>query len=686
MSSSTEADRGELPFLAGGGQVGELIRSWDWSTSPLGHPSTWPPPLCSAVSLMLNSKFPMFIAWGPELGLIYNDAYSAILGAKHPQAMGGRFEDVWREIWPDLVQLVDRALDGKASWLDDLPLTMNRHGFDEETWFTFSYSPLRDERGEVRGLFCACTETTEKVQALRINAAERERLENMFAQAPGFMAMLSGPQHVFQLANAAYRHLIGDRPIMGQSVREALPELEGQGFFDLLDQVYRTGEPFAGRQLPLKIRRRQGGPVEQAYVDFIYQPVKDSTGAVTGIFAEGYDVTEAREAEEALSRQARTLETLNATGAALASELDLEKIVQHVTDAGVALTGAEFGAFFYNTVDENGDSLVLYSLTGADRSQFDGFGHPRATEVFKPTFDGTAIVRSDDITKDPRYGKNDPHFGMPKGHLPVRSYLAVPVKSRSGGVIGGLFFGHQEPARFTDEHEELIRGIASQAAIAFDNARLYSEAQQEITQRRKAESQQTLLINELNHRVKNTLAIVQGLAQQSFRPDVPIEAARQAFDARLGALAAAHSLLTRRNWETALLSEIIDDSIRATAGSLHDRLHLAGPEVVLAPRTAVSLAMAVHELSTNAVKYGALSNDAGKIAVVWEIVGSDAAPLLQLEWREFDGPPIVAPARKGFGSRMIERGLAAELGGKVTLGFVATGLCCTIEAPLPEAR
>jgi two-component sensor histidine kinase/PAS domain-containing protein len=661
------------------------MKSRDWSASPLGPPELWPYPLRSAVSLMLDSKFPMFIAWGPELGFVYNDAYAIILGEKHPQALGNRFEDIWREIWPDLVLLVERALGGEASWVEDLPLTMNRYGYDEETWFTFSYSPIRDDAGEVQGLFCACTETTEKVQALRINAAERERLENMFAQAPGFMAMLSGPNHVFELANAAYQHLVGDRPVIGKPVREALPELQGQGFFELLDDVYRSGEPYAGRHIPLQIRRRRGGPVEQVYVDFIYQPVKDSTGAITGIFAEGYDVTETRAAEERLANHARTLETLNATGAVLASELELEKIVQGVTDAGLALSGAAFGAFFYNTVDENGDSLMLYSLAGADRSQFDDFGHPRATEVFKPTFEGTAIVRSDDITKDPRYGRNDPHFGMPESHLPVRSYLAVPVKSRSGEVIGGLFFGHPEPARFTDEHEILIRGIASQAAIAMDNSRLYSEAQQEIAQRRKAEAQQTLLINELNHRVKNTLAIVQGLAQQSFRAEGPTDAARQAFDARLGALAAAHSLLTRKNWETAVLSEIIADSVRATTGALSTRVSLAGPEVVLRPQTAVSLAMAVHELSTNAIKHGALSNESGTVTVLWQVGAGEGPPTLRLEWTEIDGPPVAAPTTRGFGIRMIERGLAAELRGTVTLDFSPSGLRCTIDAPLPEA-
>ncbi len=151
--------------------------------------------------------------------------------------------------------------------------------------------------------------------------------------------------------------------------------------------------------------------------------------------------------------------------------------MQTVTDAGVELTGAQFGAFFYTTHAENGESMLLYTLSGADREAFDGFGHPRPTAIFKPTFDGEGVVRSDDITADPRYGKNEPHSGMPQGHLPVRSYLAVPVVSRSGDVIGGLFFGHPDPGVFSERSERLMLGLAGQAAVAIDNARLFEAAQ-----------------------------------------------------------------------------------------------------------------------------------------------------------------------------------------------------------------
>ena len=191
------------------------------------------------------------------------------------------------------------------------------------------------------------------------------------------------------------------------------------------------------------------------------------------------------QSEKERSERTQILEVLNRTGNALAGQLDLKNLVQSVTDAGVELTGAEFGAFFYNVTNETGERYMLYALAGVDRSAFEKFPMPRNTAVFAPTFRGDAVVRSDDITKDPRYGKNTPNRGMPAGHLPVRSYLAVPVKSRTGEVLGALFFGHSKPKIFTEIGERTIVGIAAQAAIAMDNARLFEAAEREIEQRKR---------------------------------------------------------------------------------------------------------------------------------------------------------------------------------------------------------
>ena len=157
--------------------------------------------------------------------------------------------------------------------------------------------------------------------------------------------------------------------------------------------------------------------------------------------------------------------------------------MQAVTDAATQLSGAQFGSFFYNVTDERGDAFLLYTLSGAPREAFASFGNPRATALFGPTFRGEPPIRLDDVLADPRYGTMAPHHGMPKGHLPVRSYLAVPVKSRSGEVIGGLFFGHSQTGVFTERAERLVAGVAAQAGIAIDNARLYEAAQRAADER-----------------------------------------------------------------------------------------------------------------------------------------------------------------------------------------------------------
>ncbi len=203
---------------------------------------------------------------------------------------------------------------------------------------------------------------------------------------------------------------------------------------------------------------------------------------------------ERRRVEQELRDEAQALHVLNRTGAAIAANLDLAEVVQIVTDAGVELTGAAFGAFFYNVVNEAGESYTLYTLSGAPREAFSKFPMPRNTAIFGPTFAGEGTVRSDDILQDPRYGHNAPYKGMPEGHLPVRSYLAVPVQSRSGEVIGGLSFGHPQPGRFNVRAERLMTGLAGQASIAIDNARLFEAAQKEISQRKAAEDK----LRELN--------------------------------------------------------------------------------------------------------------------------------------------------------------------------------------------
>jgi PAS domain S-box-containing protein len=241
-------------------------------------------------------------------------------------------------------------------------------------------------------------------------------------------------------------------------------------------------------------------------ISLTISPVMDENGKIIGASKIARDISKQKEYEDELRRYTKKVETLNTIGKLVSESLDLEVILQKVTDAATSAIEASFGAFFYNQVNENGESYMLFTLSGAERSAFESFGMPRNTEVFHPTFSGDGVVRSDDITKDPRYGKNAPHFGMPKGHFPVVSYLAVPVISQSGEVIGGLFFGHPEPARFTKDHEDLVISIAAQAAISIDNARLYEQVR--LLNEKKDE-----FIGLASHELKTPLTSINGYLQ-----------------------------------------------------------------------------------------------------------------------------------------------------------------------------
>jgi PAS domain S-box-containing protein len=225
--------------------------------------------------------------------------------------------------------------------------------------------------------------------------------------------------------------------------------------------------------------RLTGEGRERRWVLATGRPLYDSDGLLTGMLGVVRDITAEKELLKREREARETAEVLNSVGPILSSELNPERLVQSITDLATQLIGAQFGALFHNVLNERGESYALYTLSGVPREAFSKFPMPRNTAIFSPTFRGQGVIRSDDITKDPRYGQNAPHHGMPEGHLPVKSYLAVPVTSRSGEVLGGLFFGHAHEAMFTERHEELVGGIAGQAAIALDNARLFDQLNRE---------------------------------------------------------------------------------------------------------------------------------------------------------------------------------------------------------------
>jgi signal transduction histidine kinase/ActR/RegA family two-component response regulator len=452
-------------IFVGTSEMAQLMRQHDWASTPLGPPAQWPEGLKVAIRILLTSRFQMWLGWGPDVAFFYNDAYRPTLGQKHPKSLAMPTRELWSEIWDDVKGRIETVYEkGESTWDDALMLLVERSGFPEETYHTFSYSPLLGDRGKVEGLFCAVSEDTSRViserrlrllrglgaglsaadtrdavvratcetlgqasrdlpfsmmylfeptgearlrcasgvdaghplaperlpsgvaspwhidrllagesafvlpldgvadvpcgpwdtpspaafvvalppqgaarqagflvcgtnpyrpitadylsfvqllagqiasslanaEALERSTAERDRLRGLFKQAPGFMCILGGREHVIELVNDSYLQLIGHRRVEGKAIREALPELTGQGFFELLDRVYTSGKPFVGKGLRIMLEREPGAPLAERFLDFVYQPILDANGAATGVFAEGSDVTEKVLAENAL--------------------------------------------------------------------------------------------------------------------------------------------------------------------------------------------------------------------------------------------------------------------------------------------------------------------------------------------------------------------------------------------------
>jgi len=1022
-------DKGSKLFAAAG-EAAALLRAHDWQASPLGWPEEWPQPLRTLTAVMLGANQPMFIAWGVEHTLLYNDSYAEILATKHPAAMGRPFLDVWSEIQDDLVPIVGQAYAGEPVHMDDITLVMQRRGYPEETHFSFSYTPIRDEGGAVAGLFCACTETTEKVLAQRRRLAEAERLRRMFELAPGAISILRGPDHVVEFVNLAHRRMFGSEGWIGKPMRDAFPDLAGQGYLELLDRVFATGERHVGTSVPIVFRRSPDAPKVERLLDFFYEPMLDEAGQVTGIFTERLDVTEARRAEislrahaarqdfrlaleerlrdlqdpnavvaaaaEALGRHLRAGQVLYVkidaagehgmieggwNGGAMPDNVDLRRLafgpaliadlkrgrtvaVSDVqsdlrtnspelscTFAAAAVTAfidvplVKAGRFvamlavhdrlprdwsaedvsLAEEIAERTWALVERARAELERDRFFALsldmlaivsaadrawrrvnpaftailGWTEAELVGKPCLD---IVHPDDHARslaavtalaeartseelevrarcrDGSYRwiawttvpysaegllycvgrdvterrQSEMRFRRMADNLPLNvwlhdrdgkldfvnqtfcDYFGVTAEEVRGDKWQSLLQPDGDLAAYVDEFRACVRdrqpfhaefrarradgtwrwleswgqptvdhtgkylghvgtsldvterkaakesleaserrlrrvldqlfafvgvltpeGILQQAnraplegagialeeviGMPFDQTYWWSydagvqarlrEAMRraaegeavryevpvrmaggrlltidfqiaplrddegrivglipsaiDIDERKRGERQRELLINELNHRVKNTLAVVQGLAFQTFRNANDPAASLTVFQARLAALAAAHNLLTAASWENTSLEAMARQIVTATCGQGR-HVTLSGPPIELAPKRALTLALALHELCTNAVKYGALSGRSGHVGIEWSVSGR-CEPMLRLVWREHGGPPVAPPRRKGFGLRMIERVLAEEFDGEVTLSFDRAGLVCTMTGSLPEA-
>jgi PAS domain S-box-containing protein len=391
---------------------------------------------------------------------------------------------------------------------------------------------------------------------------------------------------------------------IGQSIRLIIPA-DLQAEEDMVLAQVRSGRGVDHYET--RRRRKDGTEIR---VSLTVSPIFDDSGVVVGASKIARDITERVRLEAVAAEQSDLARKLGEVGTLVASSLDRSTIVQKVTDVATELTQAEFGAFFYNVKDpESGDAYMLYTLSGASKEAFSQFPHPRATRIFAPTFHGEGAVRLDDVTQDPRYGQNAPYHGMPEGHLPVRSYLAVPVKWASGDVVGGLFFGHSQPAVFSSRDEALATGIANWASLALENARLYTDA-------RDADRLKDEFLAVLSHELRTPLNAIVGYARllrSNLLSGEKAQAGLEALDRNAAAL-------------TQIVDEVLDVS-RIISGKV--RLDVQPVELPLVVHDALATVQPAADAKGLRVqtivdpRVGPVSGDPGRLQqVVWNLLSN----------------------------------------------------------------
>ena len=480
--------------------MAEAIRQTDWSQTPLGPSHQWPASLRIAVTTALDSPLPIIVVWGPELTQIYNDAYRPFLALRHPLALGQGTRVCWPEVWDFNQPIFRQVMDtGKPVYLQDQEFVIEPSGVPEARYFTVTYAPTRNEDGTIGGVTVTPVETTQRVLMERENLAllqatrfADDQLRQMFEQAPNFILVLKGPNHVCEIANAAGRRLVGSRDVIGKSILQALPEVEAQGFMKLLDRVYQSGETFAASDRLISFAMPgalSGGSVIDRYVDFVYQPIKNAQGQVSGIFVSGNDVTEHHHARLELTRLnlelSDNLLRLHAADARHAFQLTLADrlrpltTAEEVTAAACELLGRHLGVsrvVFCEIDDSKGTFFTRSDWTRGPLASMAGVTH--ALNDFGP--DHVDSLRSGqvsvnhDVMLDPRTAGHAEAFAQ----LGIRADLAVPLV-RSGVLAVVLALHHPVPHHWTDVEIAVVKDVAERTWSAVETTRAQAELRAE---------------------------------------------------------------------------------------------------------------------------------------------------------------------------------------------------------------
>lgn len=670
-----------------------------------------------------------------------NRAYVEFLGVTYEEALD--FD--WRRIIhpDDAARILAASIAGEASLGTFALEGRYRSASGEWRWLHSTSQPRRDAQGRHIGFIGVAHDVTEaKTAELALREREAQLSAFINQTTAGFGQVdLEGR---FTLVNDRFCEIAGwsRDELMAMTMQQITHPDDLARNAPLFERAVREGTPYTHEK---RYIRKDGGIV---WVNNSVAVIRRPSGEPFGVLAVALDVTRRREDEEALRKNEETLRLATETAGMATWEADLETregewspnrfdllgmprrpdnrgtfeewIARvHPEDRQMARAAAE--RCFRDGVPYTIEYRICRADDNSERwlqshgNRID-YGDSRPNRFVGVSFDITGRKRAEEELRESE-ARFRTIFEQANDFL-ITTTLDNRVTSVNPAVIAALGYAEDELIghsirEFMDEDQfaismdafnrKLEHGGSTRLTVKLRakdgreliwevNSRLSLDEQgrptalhaigRDMTEAKRAETHLRLLIDELNHRVKNTLAIVQGIAQQSFKDDVPPRQARAAFEGRLAALSEAHNLLTREHWSLVSMRQIIEDALRPHGEA--GRFTLDGPDLTILPKTAISLALAIHELATNAVKHGALSRPEGRISVAWQRIRGDGPARLALRWEESGGPTVEPPTRRGFGTRMIERGLAAELGGTVTIDFRPGGLVCTVDAPLPE--